>query len=71
MVERIVKTEDLKNDEFAKNLIDEMKSIEETKADFKIKENDICEIIVNKEYDKEFTSIHINKNNNKIAVIKK
>ena len=25
MVERIVKTEDLKNDEFAKNLIDEMK----------------------------------------------
>ena len=68
MVERIVKTEDLKNDEFAKNLIDEMKSIEETKADFEIKENDICEVIINKEYDKEFTSIqlqYIQHNDNK------
>jgi len=68
MVERIVKTEDLKNDEFAKNLIDEMKSIEETKADFEIKENDICEVIINNEYDKEFTSVqlqYIQHNDNK------
>ena len=49
MVERIVKTEDLKNDEFAKKIIDEMKE------ELLNKEN--IEIIFNSEYSKDSTSI--------------